>query len=122
MAFDECKSLTEIMIGGGGLTLKKTGPKLLRYSQTIKTVEFPSTLKVVDCHAFKCDQISTIRSRSVTPAQLMWSNPAFMGGMMDGKSTDPFPNKCTFMSRRQTFPFSLGRCHAVTEGYETARP
>ena len=95
MAFYECKSLTEIMIGSG-LTLKKTGPKLLRYSQTIKTVEFPSTLKVVDCHAFKCDQISTIRSRSVTPAQLMWSNPAFMGGMMAGKSTDPFPNECTF--------------------------
>lgn len=78
MAFYECKSLTEIMIGSG-LTLKKIGPKLLRYGQTIKTVEFPSTLKVVDCHAFKCDQISTIRSRSVTPAQLMWSNPAFIG-------------------------------------------
>lgn len=27
-----------------------------------------------------------------------------------------------FMSRRQTFPFSLGRCHAVTEGYEAAKP
>lgn len=60
MAFYECKSLTEIMIGSG-LTLKKTGPKLLRYSQTIKTVYLPSTLDVVDCHAFKCDQISTIR-------------------------------------------------------------
>lgn len=37
MAFYECKSLTEIMIGSD-LTLKKTGHKLLRYSQTIKTV------------------------------------------------------------------------------------
>ena len=29
---------------------------------------------------------------------------------------------CERPKRRQTFPFSLGRCHAVTEGYETARP
>ena len=79
-----------------GLTLKKIGPKLLFYSQTIKTVDLPSTLEVVDCHAFKCNQISTIRSRSVTPAQLMWSNPVFMGGMMVGESTDPFPDDCTF--------------------------
>lgn len=79
-----------------GFTLKKIGPKLLFYSQTIKTVDLPSTLEVVDCHAFKCNQISTIRSRSVTPAQLMWSDPVFMGGMMVGKSTDPFPDDCTF--------------------------
>ena len=29
---------------------------------------------------------------------------------------------CERPKRRQTFPFSLGRYHAVTEGYETARP
>ena len=29
---------------------------------------------------------------------------------------------CERPKRRQTFPFSLGRCHAVTEGYEAARP
>ncbi len=29
---------------------------------------------------------------------------------------------CKRPKRRQTFPFSPGRCHAVTEGYETARP
>ena len=29
---------------------------------------------------------------------------------------------CERPERRQTFPFSLGRCHAVTEGYEAARP
>ena len=29
---------------------------------------------------------------------------------------------CERPKRRQTFLFSLGRCHAVTEGYEAARP
>ena len=29
---------------------------------------------------------------------------------------------CERPKRRQTFPFSLVRCHAVTEGYEAARP
>ena len=29
---------------------------------------------------------------------------------------------CERPKRRQTFQFSLGRCHAVTEGYEAAKP
>ena len=29
---------------------------------------------------------------------------------------------CERQKRRLPFPFSLGRCHGVTEGYDTARP
>ena len=78
-----------------GFTLKKIGSMLLSYNETIKTVDLPSTLEVIGTLALKCDQISTVYSRNVTPAQLMWSDPVFMGGMMVGTSSDPLPAKCS---------------------------
>lgn len=78
------------------LTLKKIGSMLLN-NNTIKTVDLPSTLEVVGALAFRCDQISTVYSRSVTPAKLMWSDPVLGGGWFVGDSKPPFPsNKCTF--------------------------
>lgn len=83
-----------------GFTLKKVGSMLLCYSKTIKTVDLPSTLEVIGALAFRrgdgSDPISTIYSRSVTPAQLMWSDPVLGGGWIVGDSKDPFPPKCTF--------------------------
>ena len=77
------------------LTLKKIGSMLLN-NNTIKTVDLPSTLEVVGALAFRCDQISTVYSRSVTPAKLMWSDPVLGGGWFVGDSKPPFPHKCTF--------------------------
>lgn len=78
------------------LTLKKIGSMLLN-NNTIKTVDLPSTLEVVGALAFRCDQISTVYSRSVTPAKLMWSDPVLGGGWFVGDPKPPFPsNKCTF--------------------------
>lgn len=78
-------------------TLKKIGSMLLSYNNTIKTVDLPSTLEVVGALAFRCDQISTVYSRSVTPAQLMWSDSVLGGGWFVGDPKPPFPsNKCTF--------------------------
>lgn len=76
------------------LTLKKIGSMLLN-NNTIKTVDLPSTLEVVGALAFRCDQISTVYSRSVTPAQLMWSDPVIGGGWIVGTSSDPLPPKCS---------------------------
>ena len=39
-----------------------------------------------------------------------------------GNTPRSLKKMCERPKRRQTFPFSLGRCHAVTEGYEAARP
>lgn len=78
------------------LTLKKIGSMLLN-NNTIKTVDLPSTLEVVGALAFRCDQISTVYSRSVTPAKLMWSDPVLGGGWFVGDPKPPFQsNKCTF--------------------------
>lgn len=81
-------------------TLKKIGSMLLRYSKTIKTVDLPSTLEIIGALAFRrgdgSDPISTIYCRSVTPAQLMWSDAVLDGGWFVGDPKNPFPPKCTF--------------------------
>ena len=81
-------------------TLKKIGSMLLRYSKTIKTVDLPSTLEIIGALAFRrgdgSDPINTIYCRSVTPAQLMWSDAVLDGGWFVGDPKDPFPPKCTF--------------------------
>ena len=38
------------------------------------------------------------------------------------RRTDGEQSDCERPKRRLPFPFSLGRCHGVTEGYDTARP
>lgn len=83
-----------------GATLKKIGPLLLGFSNSIKTVSLPATLEVIGAKSLCSESgISTIYSKATTPPQLMWTDPVIsgsMGGWIVGTSKDPLPSPCTF--------------------------
>ena len=100
------------------LWAKKKRPKNTpRSLNNVRATETAADVSILPREMSRSDR--GVRSRealSVSPNSSRRRQKRDRGTLLDLLIT------CERPKRRQTFPFSLGRCHAVTEGYETGRP